>query len=305
MKVTSSVIHRTAVTPEARRSELRGMALAFVGVATFSFSLPSTRLAVADMDPFFVGFGRAAVAAAFAIVVLRMMRATRPTAPQWRSLAIVAFGVVLGFPLLTALALQEVDATHGAVVIALLPAGTAVFAVLRAGEHPSRGFWLAAGAGLVVVLAFVASQGLGAIGIADLELLGATVICSLAYAEGGALSRTMGGPQVICWALVLALPLTLVVALLTLPDASASTEAWLGFAYVSLFSMFRGFFAWYAGLARGGVAKAGQVQLLQTPMTLMLAALVLGERVPPLAIVCTVLVLCSVVGTQRARVLRR
>lgn len=281
------------------------MALAFVGVAAFSFSLPATRLAVADLNPFFVSFGRAAVAAVLSVVVLRTIGARRPTGSQWRSLAVVAFGVVVGFPLLTALALRDVDSSHGAVVIALLPAWTAVFAVLRAGERPSRGFWLAASGGLVAVLAFVGSQGVGAIGVADLQLLGATVICSLAYAEGGALSRTLGGPQVICWALVLAAPLTIVVTLLTLPSGGVGTDAWLGFAYVSVISMFLGFFAWYAGLARGGVAKAGQTQLLQTPLTLVLAALVLGERIPPLAIVCTLAVLASVVGTQRARVVRR
>ena len=306
MEAASNAIDPAAVTAEGRRVELQGMVLAVVGVACFSFSLPATRLAVADLDPFFVSFGRAAVAAVLAVVALRALRAPRPTTgAQWRSLGVVAFGVVVGFPLFTALALRHVDSSHGAVVIALLPAWTAVFAVLRAGERPSRGFWVAAGAGLVVVLAFVASQGVGGIGTADLELLGATVVCSLAYAEGGALSRTLGGPQTICWALILASPLTLAVTFATWPDGGAGTDAWLGFAYVSAVSMFLGFFAWYAGLARGGVAKAGQTQLLQTPLTLTLAALVLGEHVTPLAVVCTVLVLGSVAGTQRARVERR
>ena len=305
MEAASNVIDGRRVTTPARRAELRGLALASLGVVLFSFSLPATRLAVADLDPFFVSFGRAAVAAVLSVVALRVLRAPVPRgAAQWRSLAIIAFGVVVGFPLLTALALRHVDSSHGAVVIALLPAWTAVFAVLRAGERPSRGFWLAAGAGLAVVLAFVASQGVGGIGGADLELLGATVICSLAYAEGGALSRTLGGPQTICWALVLAAPLTLAVTALALPAGHVGTDAWLGFAYVSVFSMFLGFFAWYAGLAAGGVAKAGQTQLFQTPLTLVFAALVLGEHVTPLAIACTLAVLGSVVGTQRARVAR-
>lgn len=290
---------------DLRRAELRGFALALLGVAIFSFSLPATRLAVADLDPMFVSFGRAAVAAVLGAAVLRALRAPRPHGAQWRSLAIIAFGVVVAFPLFTALALRHVDATHGAVVIALLPAWTAVFAVLRAGESPSRGFWFAAGFGLVAVLAFIASRGLGAIGLADLELLGATVLCALAYAEGGALSRTLGGPQTICWALLLALPLSLPVAIAFAPGGSVGGDAWLGFAYVSLFSMFLGFFAWYAGLSAGGVAKAGQTQLLQTPLTLALSALVLGEHVPALAIACTAAVLLSIVGTQRARVGRR
>jgi drug/metabolite transporter (DMT)-like permease len=307
VSVESNVIDRAPVAaPTARQAELRGLALATLGVVIFSFSLPATRLAVADLDPLFVAFGRAAIAAALGAIVLRALRAPRPRGAQWRSLAVIAFGVVAAFPLFTALALRHVDATHGAVVIALLPAWTAVFAVLRAGESPSRGFWIAAGLGSLAVLAFIASRGLGSIRLADLELLGATVLCALAYAEGGALSRTLGGPQTICWALLLAVPLSLPLTLAFAPwSGHVGTHAWLGFAYVSLFSMFLGFFAWYAGLSAGGVAKAGQTQLLQTPLTLALSALVLGEHVPALAIVCTVAVLASIVGTQRARVERR
>ncbi len=270
----------------------------------FSFSLPATRLAVADLDPLFVSFGRAAVAAVLSAVVLLALRAPVPRGAQWRSLVIIAFGVVIAFPLMTALALRHVSASHGAVVIALLPAGTAVFAVLRAGEHPSGGFWVAAGGGLVAVLAFIASRGLGGIGAADLELLGATVLCSLAYAEGGALSRSLGGPQTICWALVLSAPLTIAVAVVSAPGGHVGTDAWLGFAYVSVVSMFLGFFAWYAGLALGGVAKAGQTQLFQTPLTLALSAAVLGEHISLSAFACTLAVLASIVGTQRARVRR-
>jgi drug/metabolite transporter (DMT)-like permease len=288
-----------------RRAELEGLALAAVGVALFSFSLPATRLAVEGLDPWFVSFGRAAVAAVLSVAVLRATRAPRPTRAQWRRLAIVAFGIVVGFPALTSLALRDVSSAHGAVVIALLPAGTAVFAVLRAGEQPSRGFWAAALAGLVAVVAFIVAQGVGDAGAADGELLVATVVCSLGYAEGGALSRELGGPQTVCWALVLSAPLTFVVALVAAPySRHVGTDAWLGFAYVASVSMFLGFFFWYAGLARGGVAKAGQVQLLQPLLTLVLAGLVLGENVSVLTVVCAVAVLASVAGTQRARVER-
>jgi drug/metabolite transporter (DMT)-like permease len=303
MEAASNVIPGPGITHADRKLELEGLALALLGVVAFSFSFPATKLAVADLDPFFVSFGRAAVAAVLSAIVLGALGAPRPRGAQWRSLAVVVFGVVIGFPFLTAVALQDVDSSHGAVVIALLPAGTAVFAVLRAGERPSARFWAAAGLGLAAVLAFVTAQGVGGIGAADLELLGATVICSLAYAEGAVLSRTLGGPQTICWALVLAAPLTIPVALGTV--SGGGTDAWLGFAYISVFSMFLGFFAWYAGLARGGVAKAGQIQLLQTPLTLVFAALVLGETVGWLAVACTAVVLVSVVGTQRARVERR
>jgi drug/metabolite transporter (DMT)-like permease len=275
MEAASNVIPGPGITHADRKLELEGLALALLGVVAFSFSFPATKLAVADLDPFFV---------VLSAIVLGALGAPRPRGAQWRSLAVVVFGVVIGFPFLTAVALQDVDSSHGAVVIALLPAGTAVFAVLRAGERPSARFWAAAGLGLAAVLAFVTAQGVGGIGAADLELLGATVICSLAYAEGAVLSRTLGGPQTICWALVLAAPLTIPVALGTV--SGGGTDAWLGFAYISVFSMFLGFFAWYAGLARGGVAKAGQIQLLQTPLTLVFAALVLGETVGWLAVAC-------------------
>lgn len=288
-----------------RARELEGLALAAIGVLLFSFSLPATRLAVKDLDPWFVAFGRAAGAALLSVVVLRGRRAPRPTRAQWRRLAVVACGIVVGFPILTSLALRHVDSAHGAVVIALLPAGTAAFAVLRAGERPSPRFWAAALAGLAAVLAFILAEGVGDAGPADLELLGATAICSLGYAEGGALSRELGGPQTVCWALVLSAPLTFAVALATAPYAGhVGTDAWLGFAYVVAVSMFVGFFFWYAGLARGGVAKAGQIQLLQPLLTLGFAGLVLGEHVSPFTLICAVAVLLSVAGTQRARVVR-
>jgi len=289
----------------SRSDELRGLALAGIGVALFSFSLPATKLAVEGLDPWFVSFGRAAAAAVLSVVVLRATGARRPTRAEWRGLGVVAFGIVVGFPALTSLALRHETSAHGAVVIALLPAGTAVWAVSRAGERPSARFWAAALAGLAAVLAFIFADGVGKAGVSDAELLVATVICSLGYAEGGALSRELGGPQTVCWALVLSAPLTFAVALATAPyHASVGTNAWLGFAYVSTVSMFVGFFFWYAGLARGGVAKAGQIQLLQPLLTLVLAGLVLGEHVSPFTLVCAVAVLASVAGTQRARVAR-
>lgn len=268
----------------------------------FSFSLPATRLAVLGLDPWFVSFGRAAVAAVLSALVLLATRARRPTQTQWRRLAIVVVGIVIGFPALTSLALRDVDSAHGAVVIALLPAATAAFAVLRAGERPSRGFWGAALAGLAAVVAFIFAQGIGDAGTADLELLVATVICALGYAEGGALSRELGGPQTVCWALILAASLTFPVAIAAAPSGHVDTDAWLGFAYVASVSMFLGFFFWYAGLARGGVAKAGQIQLLQPLLTLVFAGLVLGEHISPLTVICAVAVLASVAATQRARV---
>jgi len=283
------------------------VAIGALGILGFSFSLPATRLAVADLDPWLVAFGRATVAALLAVVYLRATRAPRPTARQARSLAIVALGVVVGFPLFTSLALASETAAHGAVVIAILPAATAVAAVLRAGERPTRRFWVASAAGLVTVLAFVATTGgeLTTAGpqAADLYLLAAVALCGVGYAEGGALSRTLGAAPTICWALVLSAPVTATVAGVAAATTGlhAGPTAWLGFAYVSVVSMFLGFFAWYAGLARGGVARVGQIQLAQPVLTLGWSALLLGESVSALTVAAALAVLASVAATQRAR----
>jgi drug/metabolite transporter (DMT)-like permease len=282
--------------------------LGALGILGFSFSFPATRLAVADLDPWLVAFGRATIAAVLAAAYLLATRAPRPTRAQLRSLGIVAMGVVVGFPLFSSLALEAETAAHGAVVIAFLPAATAVAAVLRAGERPSKRFWLASAAGLVAVLAFVAGSAgaeLRANGpkAADLFLLAGTALCAIGYAEGGALSRDLGAAPTICWALVISAPVTAAVATTAAVTTGlhAGTTAWLGFAYVSAISMFLAFFAWYAGLARGGVARVGQIQLAQPVLTLVWSALLLSEPVGPLTLLTALAVLASVAATQRAR----
>ncbi|WP_432826570.1 DMT family transporter [Dactylosporangium sp. CA-092794] len=290
-----------------RHGAITGAALGALGVLGFSMSLPATRVAVADLDPWLVAFGRAVGAGLLAVAYLALVRAPRPTPAQWRRLAIVAFGVVAGFPLFTSLALQTSTAAHGAVVIALLPAVTAGFAVLRARERPAPAFWFAGAAGLLAVLAFLVLGGAvsGAAGPADLFLLAAIGCCGLGYAEGGALSRELGGARTICWALVLALPVTIPVTALSAlhhpPHATTPAAAWAGLGYLTVVSMFLGFFAWYAGLARGGVARVGQVQLAQPVLTLCWSALLLHEPVPPRAAVAAVAVLLCVAATQRLR----
>jgi drug/metabolite transporter (DMT)-like permease len=211
---------------------------------------------------------------------------------------------VAGFPLLSAWALTAMPASHGAVVAGLLPAATAVMAALRAGERPSRGFWLAARLGLAAVLAFGAAQGAGRPQRADALILGAVVLGALGYAEGGALARTLGGWQVISWALVLAVPFLLPVVAwrVAATGLHASGAAWLGFAYVSLISMYAAFFAWYRALAQGGVAQIGQIQLAQPVLTMLWSALLLGERVSGAMALAAAAVLASVALTQRARV---
>jgi drug/metabolite transporter (DMT)-like permease len=277
--------------------------LGLLGVLGFSFTLPATRVAVDGLDPAFVGLGRAAVAAVPAAALLAVWRERLPDRVTLARLALVALGVVFGFPLLSALALRELTAAHSAVIVGLIPAATAVAAVARAGERPSGGFWLASAAGLGAVLAFAASQGAGISG-ADLLVLGAVALAAIGYAEGGALARDMGGGRVICWALVLSFPVTLAVGVVAAMAAGvdAPADAWLGFAYVSLVSMLLAFFAWYAALARGGVAKIGQVQLVQPLLTLGWSAALLGEHVGPGTLAAALAVVASVVATQRARV---
>ncbi|MFI5838045.1 DMT family transporter [Micromonospora sp. NPDC051300] len=264
-----------------------------------------TRVAVQALDPWFVAFGRAVGAALLAGAYLRVTGAPRLTRAQWRRLAVVALGVVVGFPLFTSLALTTQTSAHGAVVVTVLPATTAVFAVLRAGERPRPLFWLASAAGLALVLAFLVTGGAirGALSPADAFLLAAVALCGLGYAEGGVLARELGGARTICWALLLSLPVTVpvtAVAALAYPPR-AGAAAWTAFGYLTVVSMFLGFFAWYAGLARGGIAKVGQIQLAQPVLTLIWSALLLGERVTPATVAVAAAVLVCVVLIQRVR----
>jgi len=282
-----------------------GTALGALGVVLFSASLPATRYAVGELNPWFVAFGRAVGAGVLAVAYLWLRRSRRPSPDQARRLLVVAVGVVVGFPLFTSLALTTQTAAHGAVVIAVLPAVTAAFAVVRGRERPAPTFWVASGAGALVVVAFTVVSGAtsGGLEIADGFLLVAVVLCGLGYAEGGALARELGGAEVVCWALVLSLPVTLPVVLVAtaLAPPHAGPTGWWGFAYVTVVSMFLGFFAWYAGLGRGGVARVGQVQLVQPILTLGWSVLLMGEDVPPIALVTAALVVACVAVTQRSR----
>ncbi len=280
----------------------RGVMWGFLGVLAFSFSLPFTRVAVEDLDATFVGLGRALVAAALAAIYLTATRAKLPARKDIPRFAIVGLGVVIGFPLFSSLALKSLESAHASIVVGLLPAATAVFAVLRAGERPTKAFWFAAAAGLLAVIAFAATQGVNGIAVADLLVLVAVILGALGYAEGGALSRTYGGPQTICWALLVTAPfLVIPVAVAAQQPMQASPEAWLSFAYVSAISMFLGFFAWYRGLALGGVAKIGQTQLAQPVLTLLWSALILSEQITASMIVAALAVLTCVLATQRTR----
>ena len=280
---------------------LKGWANGFIGVLIFSGSLPATRVAVTDFDPAFVTSARAAIAGLLGLAMLLLFREKRPERGDLLSLVIVALGVVVGFPLLTALALKHVTSAHSIIFIGLLPLATAIFGVLRGGDRPRPAFWLFSCVGSALVAGFALTQGVTASPVGDSLMLAAITVCGLGYAEGAALSRRLGGWQVICWALVLSLPIMLVLTFATLPPsfAAVGSNAWIGLAYVSLFSMLIGFVFWYRGLAQGGIAAVGQLQLLQPFFGLALAATLLHEQVSPLMIVVTLGVVLCVFGAKK------
>ncbi len=272
-----------------------------IGVAFFAGSLPATRVAVADFDPVFLTCARATLATLPGLALLMLLRQARPKSVDVPALAVTALGVVVGFPLLTALALRHVTSAHSIVFVGLLPLCTASFAVLRAGERPRPAFWLFSVMGAAFVVGYAAMGGIEASLQGDLPMLAAVIVCGLGYAEGARLSRTLGGWQVISWALVLSLPLMLPIALLTMPASfdHVGPPAWTGLAYVSLFSMLLGFVFWYRGLALGGIAAVGQLQLLQPFMGLGLAALLLHEKVSWTMLVVTLAAVICVAGARK------
>ncbi|WP_246793689.1 DMT family transporter [Burkholderia perseverans] len=283
------------------QTSTQGWLNGFLGVVIFSGSLPATRIAVHGFDPVFLTVARAAIAGLLAIALLAAFRERRPARADLVPLAIVALGVVVGFPLLTALALRHVTSAHAIVFVGLLPLATAAFGVLRGGERPRAAFWLFSSLGSAAVAAFALRDGLHASPLGDLLMLAAIVACGLGYAEGARLSRRLGGWQVISWALVLSLPVMLPLALAARPASLAAigAPAWWSLAYVSLFSMLLGFVFWYRGLALGGIASVGQLQLLQPFFGLLLAAWLLHEPVPPAMVGVTAAVVGCVACARR------
>ena len=267
----------------------------------FSGSLPATRLAVMEFDPVFLTMIRATLAALLGLCLLGVFKEKRPTRQQWAPLVIVALGVVIGFPLLTALALQYVTSAHSIVFIGLLPLATAVFGVLRGGERPRPVFWLFSILGSLLVMGYAVAQGLSAAPAGDVLMLLAVLACGLGYAEGAKLSRNLGGWQVICWALVVSLPVVAPLSLLLAPStlSGISLPAWLSLGYVAVFSMLIGFVFWYRGLAQGGIAAVGQLQLLQPFFGLALAAGLLHEQVSLGMVLVTVAVIGCVAGAKK------
>ena len=290
-------------TPHGNNS-FEGLSFGLLGVLGFSFTLPATRMAVATIDPMIVGLGRAIVAACLAAPLLLITKQKIPTTRQWASVFIVLLGVVIGFPLLSAWAMRLVPASHGAVVLGLLPLATAVAGSIRAHEKPSRKFWFASIAGSFAVISYALSIGGGSFQLADFALLGAVVLAALGYAEGARLAREIGGWQVICWALLLSAPLLIwpVSAKILHHGVSVTPSSLAGFVYVSFVSMFLAFFAWYRGLAIGGIVRISQLQLLQPFLTLGLSFLFLHEKIGIGAVFSALVVALSIWAGRRSPV---
>lgn len=285
------------VKENATQSWLNG----FIGVVLFSGSLPATRVGVLEFNPVFFTVARATIAGMLALIALLAFKEKRPARQQVFPLAIVALGVVAGFPLLSALALQYVTSAHSIVFIGILPVATAIFGIIRGGERPRRIFWVFSITGSLLVVGYAAAQDITVSPVGDMLMLGAIILCGLGYAEGAKLTKALGGWQVISWALVLSLPLMLPLAFIYMPASfeGISAGTWISLAYVSLFSMFIGFLFWYKGLAQGGTAAIGQLQLLQPFLGLALAAYLLHEKVSIGMLAVTIGVILCVAGTKK------
>lgn len=286
--------------------ETKGLWIGLVGIVIFAATLPMTKLAVGSvvapqLSPWFVTFGRAAVAGVLSLLYLWWVRSRGklnvPTRSEWPLVGITAFGVVVGFPLFLALALRYVPSTHGAVVTALLPLSTAVLGALWFRQRPSKGFWACAVLGSGLVLAFMVWRAGGLyLGAANLFLIVAMTTGALGYIGGARLTPRLGSEQVICWVLVCSLPLTVPLAVWHAPAQPGNIGAmsWWAFAYVALFSMWIGFFAWYRGLALGGAVRVSQVQLVQPFLSIMVAVPLLGEKIDLLTIGFAIAVIATV-----------
>ncbi|MEN5307811.1 DMT family transporter [Chryseobacterium cucumeris] len=285
----------------SKDENISGWINGFIGVVLFSGGLPATKLAVMEMSPTFVTIVRAAVAGVLALIVLWLGKEKRPVKKDLIPLLLVSLGCVVGFPLLSALALQYLTSAHSIVFLGMLPLATAVFGVMRGGERPHPIFWLFSIVGSLLVIGYAVSQGISASPIGDILMLLAVILCGMGYAEGAKLSKTLGGWQVISWALVLALPVMIPLFFIYFPAniQNVSFQGWFGMAYISLFSMFIGFIFWYKGLAQGGIATVGQLQLLQPFFGLALAAWLLHEQVSVGMLGVTVGVILCVAGTKK------
>lgn len=277
--------------------------LGFVGMAIFGGTLPATRMAVSQIDPIALTSLRTAIAGLCSLALLMVLRRPLPPRALWPQLAIAMVCVSILFPLLMSLGMQTVDASHGGVVLGILPIATALVAVAITHERPRPLFWIASIAGAALVIAFALRQGGGALSAGDLLLFAAVAVSSIGYAFSGRLTAEMPGWEVISWVLVIALPISLPAAALTMPSdvTHIDLKPWLGLLYVALFSQWIGFFAWNAGMAMGGIARVSQVQLLQPFITFAIAALFNGETITWQTVLFAAAVVATVAISTRTR----
>ena len=283
--------------------ESLGLMLGFVGMTIFGGTLPATRMAVSQIDPIALTSLRTAIAGLCSLALLMVLRRPLPPRALWPQLAIVMLCVSILFPLLMSLGMQTVDASHGGVVLGILPIATALVAVAITHERPRPLFWIASIAGAALVIAFALRQGGGTLSAGDLLLFAAVAVSSIGYAFSGRLTAEMPGWEVISWVLVIALPISLPAAALTMPSdlAHIDLKPWLGLLYVALFSQWIGFFAWNAGMAMGGIARVSQVQLLQPFITFALAASFNGETITWQTVLFASAVVATVAISTRTR----
>jgi len=306
-------MQKLSVIQGNRRKELSGLLSGLLAIACFSVTLPATRVAVSELDSAFVGLGRSLLAAIPAVLLLYGLKIPFPVRAHWRGIFIVMLGVVLGFPLLTSLAMQNVSGAQGAIVVSILPLFTAIAGALLFRQMPSAGFWLMAVTGSGVVLVFLMWGHQGGLQKGELILLAASVLCAFGYAQGGKLAIEMGGVAVISWAIILSVPFTLIAVIYrfkNLPvDFSATFfislnhwQAWAGFLYVGFISQWLAFVFWYKGLALGGVIRVSQLQLIQPFLTLIVSAVWLGESITWLMMVVAVVVFITVMTGRKMAV---
>jgi drug/metabolite transporter (DMT)-like permease len=282
-------------------NETKGLILGFLGVTTFGLTLPITRFVVSYFDPLFIGLGRAVIAALVAGLLLLLAKESAPNREQIVQLIIIALGVVIGFPVLSAWAMQTVPASHGGVVLGVLPLATAAVGAWISKEKPSLGFWASGVLGAILVVIYSLLQGIGNFLLGDLALLGAVIAAAVGYAVGGKLSREIGGWKVICWALVLSLPFILVPAIVKSPKTAYEFPAnvWISFLYLALVSQLFGFFLWNKGLALGGIARVSQTLLVQPFITIAASVVLIGETMDITTIIFALLVVATVAFNRR------
>lgn len=287
--------------------ETKGMLIGFIGVALFSLTLPFTRIVVQEMSPFYVSFGRGVIAGVCGALLLLVTKSPLPTKTQFKKLLITASGVVYGFPIFTALAMQTLPSAHSGIVLGIIPLAMSAMGAIRYRERPSFAYWITAVCGTLLVLVYSMIDGIGGLAFGDIWLLLAIIAAAIGYSEGGKLAEEMGAIKVISWTVAMTLPInipaTYLFANIALADLSASV--FFSFLYVSLFSAFIGFFFWYRGIALGGVARVGQVQLLQPFLTLIGANFLLNEPITLLNVFFAIAVLVVVLIGRKTKVMAR